>query len=267
MHEDIDVYLEKLEYELDIEILGAWGTGSRARGLHTDESDYDISICFTQPRKNYIVTNDYIESISGPASNFIQDQVDSDIPIDLVEFEGWDVKRFVELIKQSNQNPFDCFASHIRYRQHPAFNMMGEYCNEHLHPIDSYIGFQNEADRIYNERIQNQAEPTVKRNLLLIESVLRAKYVKHTHEYPPMNFFVLVDELSEINGFGQFNESEVRELAQRKLDGEKNEDIGNPFQQEFESFRTTELEYEEHIPDSTVSSDELNMYIRNIISD
>lgn len=44
----IDPYLRTIEYEYNINIIGAWDRGSRAWNLHTDESDYDIRICFTR---------------------------------------------------------------------------------------------------------------------------------------------------------------------------------------------------------------------------
>lgn len=266
MREDIEPYLNALEDQLGIRIVGAWDTGSRARGLQTEESDYDISMCFTQPTKNYVIEEDYINSVDGDARDFIPNYVESDIPGELVEFTGWDIKRFFELVREYKQSAFDCFSSPIRYKQHPAFNMCGEYCLSRVHPIESYNHFNSAVGYNYDTYLKNGDDPTVKRNLFIVESILRARYIEHTHEYPPINFFVLLEELPE-EGFIEFSKDEARELAERKLTGEGYDEIGNPYEEQIKSFLEYRLEYEDHIPESKISSEELNDYIRLLIED
>lgn len=266
MREEIEPYLNALEEALDIQVVGAWDTGSRARGLQTEGSDYDISICFTQPKSNYVIEEEYINSIDDDASEFIQDQEESEIPLELVEFSGWDIKRFFELVRQYKQSAFDCFSSPIRYRQHPAFNMCGEYCIEHVHPIEAYNRFKSAAGYNYETYLEDGSDPTVKRNLFIVESILRARYIEYTHDYPPINFFVLLEDMPE-EAFIEFDETEARSLAERKLDGEGYAEIGNPYAEQIGSFLNYELDYENHIPESKISSDELNEYIRLILAD
>lgn len=264
MREEIGPYLSSLEEELGIEIVGAWDTGSRARGLQTADSDYDISLCFTQPKSNYLIKEDYIESIDNDADEFISEPSDTDISIDLVEFNGWDVKKFFDLILEYKYTAFDCLVSPIQYKQHPAFNACSEYCIENIHPIEVYNRFQSAVGYNYEKYLQKASDPTVKRNLFIFECILRARYVQETHEYPPINYFVLLEKAPEAV-FKEFSREEAEDLAQRKLDGEGDEKIGNPFSDQIEDFLEFELDYESHIPDNKIQSDELNEYIRLIL--
>jgi predicted nucleotidyltransferase len=266
MRKEVEPYLDALEKELEIEILGAWDTGSRARSLQTEGSDYDISLCFTQPRSNYVIEDNYMESIDNDASEFIQEPEDSAIPLDLVEFSGWDVKRFFELVRSYKPSAFDCFSSNLLYKQHPAFNSCSEYCFDNFHPIEGYNSFKNMAGYNYDTYLKDGDDTTIKRNLFVVESILKARYVQHVHEYPPLNFFVLLD-MAPDEVFMEISKEEAETLAEQKLEGNGDESIGNRYEEEITSFLDYELDYENHIPDDTIESAELNEFIQAIIED
>jgi predicted nucleotidyltransferase len=69
-------------------------------------------------------------------------------------------------------------------------------------------------------------EQTVNRNIKILRSIFYAKHVRTEKTFPPMDFLKFMKESDVISADERLA---VRELIERKQDGEKNAEVGNPY--------------------------------------
>ena len=261
----LDPYLRSIEYEYGIQIIGAWDRGSRAWGLHTPESDYDIRICYTQPYSNYIMSSEYIQSIQSNGKNLSSlDTSTLEISPEKIEFQGWDIRRFIELLAGNNPSIFECLASSLTYQSHPIFEDIATYSLDRFHPIELWNHYQSASKRHYLNYIETERDTSAKRTLFIFRNILCGEYIRYTHEFPIIGYDELL-EAAPPECFEYISESDHRELIEMKRTGEKNTEIGNKFESEITAYLNTELDYEEHIPDETIQIEDLDAYIEKLI--
>lgn len=96
--------LMEIEHSEKCRILLAVESGSRAWGFPSPDSDYDVRFIYVRPIEHYLKleqTRDVIE-----------------LPInDLLDMNGWDLKKALCLLHRSNPTVFEWFSSPIIYKQ------------------------------------------------------------------------------------------------------------------------------------------------------
>jgi predicted nucleotidyltransferase len=106
----ISMILKDLENKHDITIIYAVEAGSRAWGFGSKDSDYDIRFIFRwNDVKRYISMKKYDETING----FSKD--------DLYDWDGWDIKKALKHLKESNPSILEWLYSPIVYKNDEAF--------------------------------------------------------------------------------------------------------------------------------------------------
>jgi uncharacterized protein len=115
MEQTIKQHLQDIERRNGIQILYACEAGSRAYGLHTEKSDYDVRFIFKQDVAKYLM-------LQSPA------EVMNDQSIPGVDIQGWDLYKAMHLFTKSNPSLYEWMYSPIVYQEHQAFsNQLREY--------------------------------------------------------------------------------------------------------------------------------------------
>jgi predicted nucleotidyltransferase len=285
--------LSKVEQAHDVQIIAARDTGSRAWGLDGPESDYDVDFLFTQPPVEYATVGEYEASITTTHG-------------EKLELSGWNVKRFAELLIDSNPSVVEFLHSSLRYRDHEALDRLESAVADEFDPLTLYHHYRSLARNQHRKYIQRvlldgddpewlvvasdeagydvrpvdsygpdasgpdtpQSEPKrverptelraattdrcVKRNLYVGRAALAARYVLATHEFPPLQFSAMLDELATLDQFGELGRGAqpgrwieaARELAEKKRAGEGGETVGDAFGAEV--IPPTEIDHERH---------------------
>jgi len=260
---EFDIFFRQLEKEKDITILGAWDGGSISWNLDGENSDYDIRFCFIQPYSNYVAVNKYVESIvtRGDKLENLQDDLTNVAP-DKVELHGWDLKRFKELLLDNNPSVLEALATNEVYQSHPVFDELAEHCLEQAHPIQLFNHYQSSANKNYKKYIEDDSEPTVKKTLFIIRSMLMGEFIRQHNRFPDeLNITKIHESISEF----PIEHGEIEPLIQKKKSGNGGEYIGNRFQSSIEEFVSFELEYSNHIPEQTVNNEFIDRKIIEII--
>lgn len=140
-----------LEDNYDIDVLYVNEVGSRAFNLHSSESDHDIYIVFRQPLKEYAKIDTYKENIT-------EDNI-----IDNWEVQGWNIKRFAELMYKSNPTTMEFSVSPLKhYVKNDEFKtIFDEFCSyavANVNPIGLYYHYQSLADKNYTKYIKETWE-------------------------------------------------------------------------------------------------------------
>ena len=101
--------VEKLEADLDIRVLLACETGSRAWGFASPDSDYDIRLLYCHPVEWYLSVNEPKDELSSMEDD------------NLLDITGWELRKTLRLLNKSNMAVFERLVSSIVYRQDEQF--------------------------------------------------------------------------------------------------------------------------------------------------
>lgn len=108
MEDMIRKKLKEIEKKENIRIIMAVESGSRAWGFASPDSDYDVRFVYVRQLKDYLrleKTKDTIEW-----------QLD-----DVLDISGWDLKKALQLMHDSNPSIFEWCASPVVYQSSDAF--------------------------------------------------------------------------------------------------------------------------------------------------
>jgi len=137
-----------IESKKDVDILCMNEVGSRAFNLHSDESDHDVYVVFRQPLEEYAQLDTYKQNIR-------EDNLENDW-----EIQGWNIKRFAELMYKSNPTTMEYITSPLRhYTKNDEFESLirdfQNYAVENVNPIGLYYHYQSLAKDNYEKYIQD----------------------------------------------------------------------------------------------------------------
>ena len=113
MRETISEELLAVEREKDVRVLLAVESGSRAWGMASKDSDYDVRFVYVRREEDYLRLEDVRDTIEWRL----------DETYDVV---GWDLCKFLRLMRGSNPTVFEWLESPIVYREDPAFDNVRE---------------------------------------------------------------------------------------------------------------------------------------------
>lgn len=179
MRETISEELLAVERERDVRVLFAVESGSRAWGMASEDSDYDVRFVYARREEDYLRLEDVRDTIEWRL----------DETYDVV---GWDLCKFLRLMRGSNPTVFEWLESPIIYRESPAF---GEVRGKALECFSSkasayhYLGMAKGEEKIYSKADRVSA----KTYLYAMRAVLAARWVLDKGTPAPMGFRDLVD--------------------------------------------------------------------------
>lgn len=164
MKEIIIAKLKEIELQNNIEILYACESGSRAWGFPSPDSDYDVRFIYKRKQENYISVFD--------SNDFL------DFPInDILDINGWDIKKVLSLIYKSNTTPFEWFQSPIVYLEKENFrNEMWYLCKQYFNEksnMNHYLGIAKSA---YETMLESD-EIKIKKIILRNKAIISGKMV------------------------------------------------------------------------------------------
>ena len=142
----INKIVDELEHIHDIEILYMRELGSRAHNLDSSKSDHDLRILFRQNPTDYIKMNSYTSNINH--------KFDSEW-----EVKGWDIKRFSELIYESNLTMVEFLNSPlIHYTKNVYFETiiqnLQDYISKNVNLVNLYYDYHSATSSMYNRFIK-----------------------------------------------------------------------------------------------------------------
>ena len=188
--DDIRARLRVLEQERDITILFAVESGSRAWGLASPDSDYDVRAVFVRPEPAYL-------SVSPPSEDL--SALDGDF-----DLGAWDLRKFLRLLRKSNATPGEWLQSPIRYRGEEDalhsrifdFAKFETLVRRHFHPraaLNHYRGLAKGAWAGFSD----SGEGRLKKFFYVLRPLLAARWVAERQTLPPMTFEALLVMLDE----------------------------------------------------------------------
>jgi uncharacterized protein len=204
MEKEIIKKLRHYEKKYHITILYACESGSRAWGFESPDSDYDIRFVFARDIKEYL------------SLIKIKETLDFAIENDL-DFNGWDLKKFLFYIYKSNSILFEWLQSPVVYHDRDNFKKnMTRLMAHYFRPrpcLHHYLGLTKQTFLHFGDA----KEVKLKKYFYVLRPLLAARYIFNNRAIPPMEFHTLIEKVKEIEPLIPWIH---RLVEQKKISGE-----------------------------------------------
>jgi len=176
--------LKQIEKEENIKILFFVESGSRAWGIESDNSDYDIRFVYVRPIDDYLQIHLKGDVISKHYSKKFEPMAAEGCYYDL---NGFDIFKFVRMLASSNPTVIEWLRSKILYYGEIP-KVFKEYAEEQFKPISLYFHYKSMCRQNYLKYLKTSNIVTYKKYLYAMRGLVNAKLVAHTNKLPSINF-------------------------------------------------------------------------------
>lgn len=172
--------LRTLEQEEQIRIIYACESGSRAWGFPSQDSDYDVRFIYVRPMEWYLSIFDKRDVIERPIS-------------DLLDMNGWDLKKALNLFRKSNPPLLEWLQSPIPYlEQYSVAEQIRAISPLTFSPKSCMYHYLNMARGNYRDYLQGE-QVKIKKYFYVLRPLLACGWIERNHSMPPMEFKTLLE--------------------------------------------------------------------------
>lgn len=173
-----------------VDVLFGVESGSRAWGFESKDSDYDIRFVYQSPRDGYLTLFPPRDVIEQALPTIV-----AGVPLD---FSGWDLRKFLQLISKSNPVAFEWLQSKIVYREVPFWEEeVRPACAPFFSPKAAMMHYLSMAKHNYREHMRDGTSPSVrlKKYLYITRPLLCCRWIEMYRNVllPPMQFHTLME--------------------------------------------------------------------------
>ena len=248
MEQIIKEKLKLIEEQSDVTILYACESGSRAWGFASPDSDYDVRFIYVHKQDYYLSIDEQRDVIELPID-------------DLLDINGWELRKALKLFRKSNAPLFEWLQSPIVYKADTSFHSeMQTLMKGCFSPRAMMHHYLSMAKTVLDNDLAGDSIK-LKKYFYALRPVLASRWIADRKEVPPMEFGKLRALLNPA-----LNDM-VNDLLNTKTT------VGEKFmiapKTEIHRWLQDEIEYcENHIPDpsSPIDAAVLNTLFRNYLS-
>ncbi len=176
MTNQIERLIISIEGANSVEVLFAAESGSRAWGFPSPDSDYDVRFIYVHPRDYYLGIDDQRDVIELPVN-------------EVLDINGWDIRKALRLFAKSNAPLFEWLQSPIVYSADESFHrelawLMPVYFNPRamFHHYFSMAKSATEGEELAGSAIK------LKKYFYALRALLSCQWILERNEIPPMEF-------------------------------------------------------------------------------
>lgn len=197
--------LHAIEREEQIRILYACESGSRAWGFPSKDSDYDVRFIYIRPLDWYLSIDEKRDVIERPISN-------------LLDINGWDLKKALKLFRKSNPPLLEWLYSPIPYMEnYSVAERIRDISPLSFSPKSCMYHYLHMAKGNYRDYLQGE-QVKIKKYFYVLRPILACEWVERHNSLPPIEFQDLVDGLVPE---GSDLKAVIMELLNRKIAGDE----------------------------------------------
>ena len=177
--------INKIADEYNIKILFCVESGSRAWGMESKDSDYDVRFVFYREPEEYVLIN--------PKSQVISASFDKDFKRCrpegcFIDMQGFDLLKFSKMLSSSNPTVIEWLNSDIVYCGNKPKEYV-KFSKELFNFMSLYYHYKSMGKQNYLKYIKPQSyNSTPKKYLYACRGIMCSLYVKEFLELPPINF-------------------------------------------------------------------------------
>lgn len=181
--EDISNELDAMECEKGVTVLYSVESGSRCWGFASADSDYDVRFVYARPRNDYL----RLEGVRDTIEWRLDDEFD---------VVGWDLSKFLRLMRGSNPTVFEWLGSTIVYREKPSFQAVRDVAGACFDPVAHAHHYHGMATKNIDRYIK-VGSATLKRYLYAMRAILACRWAVEEMRPVPMAFSELSGAMLE----------------------------------------------------------------------
>jgi len=167
--------LASLEADYNIKILLAIESGSRAWGFPSPDSDYDVRFIYVHPADHYLSIDDQRDVIEVPIN-------------DLLDINGWELRKALRLFRKSNGPLYEWLQSPSVYRQHPEFVQdMMKLMPEYFSPRAAMHHYLSMTKGVFENELAGDFV-RLKKYFYALRPILACRWIADKRAAPPMEF-------------------------------------------------------------------------------
>jgi uncharacterized protein len=196
--------IKRLEEQHDIKICYVVESGSRAWGFPSKDSDYDVRFIYVHRQEWYLSIDEKRDVIELPIN-------------DLLDMNGWELRKALKLFRKSNPPLMEWLHSGIVYYQ--AFSLvdkMKAIQEKVFLPQSALYHYLNMAKGNYRDYLQGE-QVKIKKYFYVLRPILACMWIEKYNSVPPILFQNLVEDLLDE---GELKRN-VLTLLNRKMSGEE----------------------------------------------
>ena len=180
MREEILACLARLEAEHDVKVLFACESGSRGWGFASPDSDYDVRFIYVNRLAWYLRVE--------PGRDVIEEPISGDLDVN-----GWDLRKTLQLLRQSNPTLLEWLHSPIVYREDAeVMTRLRAFAAKLFSPVRGHHHYVSMARRNFREHLHGE-EVRYKKYLYVLRPLLAARWIRDGRGVPPMRFAELAE--------------------------------------------------------------------------
>lgn len=175
----ITAKLREVETTENLRILLAVESGSRAWGFASPDSDYDVRFIYVRPRDEYLRLDPHRDVIELPIN-------------DLLDINGWDLQKTLQLLHKSNPTLFEWFSSPIVYLETEFAGHFRQIMNTYFSSKRGLYHYLSMAENNYREYLRGDMVKA-KKYFYVLRPILACRWILEKGTPPPMLFSRLAD--------------------------------------------------------------------------
>ncbi|HEX5739900.1 MAG TPA: nucleotidyltransferase domain-containing protein [Hydrogenophaga sp.] len=175
MREQVMAHLRAIEEQHNVTILFACESGSRGWGFASPDSDYDVRFIYVNRLPWYLTV--------APGRDVIEVPISGDLDIN-----GWDLRKALGLMRESNPTLLEWLRSPIVYREEAStMNRFRTLAEQVFSNAKGWHHYASMAKKNFREHLQAD-EVRYKKYLYVLRPLLAARWIRTLPGVPPMRF-------------------------------------------------------------------------------
>jgi predicted nucleotidyltransferase len=180
IHSLITEKLNDVERAEQARVLYAVESGSRAWGFASPDSDYDVRFIYARPAAEYLRLDERRDVIEYELN-------------DVLDINGWDIRKALRLFCKSNPTLFEWLGSPIVYRTTEAFESIRGLIGEYYQRKHAFCHYRSMAKKNYRSNFKDGEPVRLKAYFYVIRPILAAGWILQNGTPPPVAFAELAD--------------------------------------------------------------------------
>jgi len=171
--------LTELERRHEVSVLFACESGSRGWGFASPDSDYDVRFVYVHKLPWYLTVE--------PGRDVVEQPISGELDV-----SGWDLRKALQLLRDSNPTLLEWLRSPIVYREEAAWTArLRELAEQGFSAVRGYHHYVSMAKKNLREHLYGEVV-RYKKYLYVLRPLLAARWIREGRGVPPMRFADLV---------------------------------------------------------------------------
>lgn len=166
--------LEEIERTEGVTVLHAVESGSRAWGVESPDSDYDVRFVYVRPMRDYLRLEEQ--------RDVIEWELD-----DVMDINGWDLRKVLQQFHRGNAVLFEWANSSAVYKTTPQWQRIYACAKDWFSEKAALHHYRGTAEGTWKQFLQGETV-RYKKYVYALRPLLACKFIEENHAIPPVRF-------------------------------------------------------------------------------